>query len=380
MSVQFPVLRYADSFDHYGTGSDTTLLMAKKWNGVSASVVSTGGRTGLCATLGLLRKTLTYEQRWTAGWGFKIVGLTGGNFGAGSLYDLNAVSVGHVFASLYSVRIEPDGAVAVYSGNVLGGTSNPFVLHQGVWYYFETEVSLSTHTLSATKYVAAEGTVYLDGYPIIQSGNIFSDITLAGLLRGEAEADAHTFGGASVGQSYIDDVYIANFASGTATGTPNYYGPIKILAVYPATDVTTEWQTSSGSVHYSLIDQTSTTGTSVVETNYIYNSNTASATDEWVFQPISTFVGTICGIQYSLYAKKDDFGVRLISHKFGTATASITGTDIGTSLVDALADDYYYHHVPLDYNPDDETVWTPASFNTHTFGVVLQTNTVIAGT
>ncbi len=384
MSVQTPNLRFADSFEHYGTGIDTTVLMAKKWTGIQNSVISNVGRTGLGATLGSLRKTLSYENRWTAGWGFRITGLTGGNFGNGSLYDLSAVSTSHVFVSLYSVRIEPDGTISLYSGGSKAVQSVP-ALHQNVWYYFENEIILQGHAISTNTFSEVIATLYLNGMPFITSGTALGDVNVTSILAGDVLADGHTFSGASVGQSYTDDVYIASFPPSWPGA--RYYGPVKILAVYPNADVTTQWQTSSGTTHFNLINDTSTTGTAPNETTYIYSTNTTSGsnTDLWDWQDISTFVGVICGIQYSLYAKKDDFGIRVINHLFGTATAVTTSTasghpittDIGTSTDNVLADDYVYYHIPLDYNPDTVLAWTPVSFNTHRFGVNLGTNIAV---
>jgi hypothetical protein len=93
------------------------------------------------------------------------------------------------------------------------------------------------------------------------------------------------------------------------------------------------------------------------------------------WEDIAAFTGTIKAVQYSVYARKDDEGARVLQLLEGT-TGTNTLTNAITGLADIyLNDNYDYHHVGVDTSPTTGSGWTVTDFNADRFGYKVGTNT-----
>ena len=153
--------------------------------------------------------------------------------------------------------------------------------------------------------------------------------------------------------NYFDDLYILD-----GTGTNNtFLGPCQVLGVFPYQDTATEqWTPSSGTTHFSLVDETLTdttsyvTGTSGQEDLYLYNTT-----------PLGT-VNNIKAIQVNTAAKVSSGSASLSSLAVsGGNTASLAQTVAQTSYAD--------ERQIIEFDPAAGALWTVTSLAAANIGV-----------
>lgn len=338
-------LRFGDSFEPYASGN-----LLQMWTLGSGSIIP-GGRNGQGLQVGAgasIQKTLDYQSTWILGFAVNF-GTVGFNT---SLCFFGAPFTSHVGATLAVVTIENDGTVSAYGGttHLIGNSAGTLVLHANTWYYFEVKV-----TYSGSSPISVTTVVKVNGQTII-NGTAITGINSTDLIIQDAKSDYFGISGLSgFGNTIFDDVYICD---GTGIVNNDFLGDIKILAVYPITDETTQWTPIGGVSHFSLVNEHPPDD----DTTYI-ESNTVGQIDDFLFQPISTFSGTVPGVLYSIYARKDDEGTRSIKHTVSGAPP------VGVPEI-FLSDLYVYTKVPFDTDPDGGG-WTVGAFNVKHFGVKL---------
>lgn len=367
--------RFCDSFDHYATAE-----INLKWTQMFGCSISTAqqrtGPNSMFFESGLLNPalasiTLDYQTVWTVGFALFIPTNASGLSNGGAIYQL--VNCGTTLMNLF---LQDDFTFTVNIGNSLtsyGGPSSASI-HMGVWYYIECQNTLSSVTIGSNTFVTTTTIVRLNGVQILAPPSQNLNININSLITGAANANRHIFSGiqGSPNGAYMDDLYITD---GQTSGNNSFLGDVSISALYPDADASPldfSIFPATPTTHYTKINEEPPDG----DTTYIYDNNpgatppTTGDKDDWDWQPVSSFVGTIPAVHYLLYARKDDAGSRGICHTIGNSQLPPgTGGVLGTPIF-SLPMDYVYCRIPLDTNASG-SAWTVSNFNSQDFGVQI---------
>lgn len=367
---------HLDSGAHYGPATTlpeiiaASALLPKKWTGVlQTTVVDGGGPTGgFYFKLGTLRKTVQAGASWACAWKFKQVAV-GANFGNGTINAFSAVTTSHGLTDIGSFRMEPDGTISLYAGNVFVTRTNAaYAISSDIWYTLETNVAFAA---GATGPVSVAGWLRINGV-VVASGIGISDIDISSVLSGGAAITSVMFGGTSftsqIAEPIIYDnnvdagVGIYNISSAqSGAGIPGMWlGDYHIEALDPDGDVLIQW-TSTGANTYSVLAEKAT-GPNI--STYV-ESNTVNQHDALDWEPVTPGY-EILTLQLSLYANKNDAGTREIQFRAGATSAELLGPRL------SLADDPIYHIGGRDNDPATGLQWAEAVYNAKQFGYNLE--------
>jgi hypothetical protein len=193
--------------------------------------------------------------------------------------------------------------------------------------------------------------------------------TLSGVnITTNTSADVINLFGLGGGSNlYIDDFYV--FDTNGATNT-TFAGDCRIGTLTATKDTSTiQWQTSTGTVHFDLVNEIPPDD----DTSYVQSTMTGSATfsgggtagpsDIYGFQLTSAAI--IVGVQSNIFARKTDVANRAVSLLAANAGTSVvvntTGQYLNLNYLDYLNQ--------FDLNPIGSGIWTPAVLNTTSWGV-----------
>jgi 6-phosphogluconolactonase (cycloisomerase 2 family) len=162
-----------------------------------------------------------------------------------------------------------------------------------------------------------------------------SDPDLIHFLSQSVTATFYNYGissGAATNNSYITNMYLID---GTGLFNTSRLGPVTMDTYYPTSDNTVAWTTSSGTTHYTLVDENPPDG----DTSYVYTA-TLNTTDVLNFAtqttPTTVYASSIKAIARTISGGGEAGGLSLASD--GTA---LTSYIIGSSyaLYAQYADD-----------------------------------------
>lgn len=353
-------LRFIDSFEVYDTPH-----IYEKWtsfiNNSGDNVIHTASTTGVPAartgtgcmgiTNGGVFKTIDNQTTWIVGGAFYWPAVSNG--GGVAIVQVNTLCVKWL--------MEPDGRIQVIPG-VGGGTTtgtSGIVISDNSWNYVEAFFTLGT---AGTAIVKINGTTAVSMLGVNLCSNTTADVV-------------NFVGGGGGNPTFIDDVYVfdtnANFTvvAGTTTTTytstcTTFAGDSRIGTLTASADTTTiQWATSTGTVHFSLVDeQPPDDDTSYVQTT-MTGTSTTGPQDLYKFTPVSGTVGVIIGAQSNIFARKTDASNRAITLITSNSQGSSTGDQkyLNFSYIDYLNQ--------FDVNPNGGGTWTPAVLNTTSWGV-----------
>lgn len=339
-------LRTMDSVAHYnGSG------IIRKWTNeafTNWNAAGGNGRRGAPYLSGVmsLSKTLTHQSRYIVGAAIAL-----NTAGAGGRH----ITMYNDAAVLAQVQVEADGTVSIYAnGSKLANSSVP-VPDNTSWHYYEMDATVS----GGTSTCQLTATVWVDGRQYVSYTGSTS-IVGANLLNGTCDLNA-------VGINANNSIWMMDFycldgsatdLNGHATTNTARLGDVEIDAIFPASDVTTQWGSTGGDgTHaYTCVNDNPPDD----DTSFVSTTNTASNnTESFHYQPINGFTGTILGCQYLALARKDAEGVAQIVLTVGSST--VTSVEFqGTA--NYLSDYYVYYAAPLD--SDNGVAWTTAAFGT----------------
>jgi len=324
-------LRAAWSFDHIATADLTALFSTI---GQHQTVHSTGGRrNGGYVSMGAnayLLKVFDNQPTW----------IIGGAYRHHEYPPINRIIFAVVDGTSLQCELRwgPDGNIRITRDWTVIATGPVLPLNQ--WYYIEFKVTISD---TGTYEVRKDGVTILSG-------------------SGDTQNTANAYGNRiRLGTGYIgsyDDVYVCD---GAGTRNNDFLGDCKVEARFPnANGTNQDWTPSSGSDHYTLIDDTTPNG----DTDYLY-SGTAGHLETNNFQDIS-LIGSIKGVVLRASVRKDDAGSRMAA-----AVCRSGGTNYEGPAV-SITDTYAYT-IERVYETDPATglAWTPTSFNAAEFGIKL---------
>ncbi len=346
--------KFAESFTRYELGNTTSsaaLLteLTSYWTQIFSRVdIISNGRNGQGLRIqwgSYIFKTLPHASEWVVEFAFRI---NSGN-GGGTLFQL----LNNDDAAPICISPNFDGTITVYAGGVGGpilGTSDK-VLHRNQWYHASLVVSLaeSGGTIRTTADLKINGETW------VPSATVNTGIPVSSLLSGDATVNVAYFepGLSSAGNSDIDDLVIRS-------GTTTRFGDVEILGIVPNGDVVSDFTTSSGSAHFSLVNEIPVDN----DTTYV-KSGTIAQQDIWDWQDIPTFSGTLKSVVISMCARKDDEGSKAFKIVVGD-----TGTE-DESEDFYVGDSYIYHHTAWDLDPNGDIPWTRTNFNSKRWGVKI---------
>jgi hypothetical protein len=314
------------------------------------------GRTAGALNLGIqgVGKTVQYSSSVVIGAAWNFVGDEGPS--KNNIYSFSAANE----TTLGELWLESDFTLSLYGGghqNLIansGSGSPPLTLKGNVYYYIEVKCTVFDNDplpMTITMDLHVNGVEVCNG-----TGSVGQ--TAADTLLGIAKGNYHTFrAGAVSGATYLCDLYIADLTAGGILS--NFAGDISIATVFPRADVTMNWTPVGGASGTACVNP------QYPETNddtiYIKDNNPGDVANfDW--QPIPAFTGTIIGVHYGIFNKKD-----------GESTRSIQQTTEGTPNGPILypSDQYRYDFFGMDADPGTGAAWTQSGFNSATFGVIV---------
>jgi len=335
-------LLFCDGFDHYATADIT-----KKWTTQSLGTINTsaGRRSGgawLCANgNAYLTKTLPGSYSTI------IMGFAWKPVVAGAANAFIAVmregSIEHIalnFNAANKFEIVRGGV----GGTILATSTSAF--STGSFYFVELKVNVHDSTGVAV--------LKINGVIEINVSSIDTRNGGTGIINNVGIGDPATW--AHGGNDVYDDLYVCD----TAGSAPNndFLGDCRIDTLFPSADGSNSaWTPSTGTAHFSLVDEGTPNTTDYVE------SNVVGSKDTWNFQDLAAITGIIYGAQICTAALKDDAGGRSIANtvKSGAANADGATQAMSTSQV------YFLDVFAVD--PATGAAWTEANLNAAEFGV-----------
>jgi len=358
-------LEFIDSCAHSGFGA-SQIPISRKWTSFnSASYVNTPVRTSgvSIAITNFISKSVGYAAERYMGFAYYYPSSSNG------VLFLAVMSSGG--AIMAYVRIESDLSLSIYTGGnntriFNSGAAINFYITADTFHYYEFHVNLG-----GGNPVTVSCDLKVDGQSIANGSSGSTSYAASGLLVNSAQMNQVQIYGPTGGGStgWVCDVYVLNInntdMNGVTTTLTGFLGDVAINALVPVADVTTQWALfPSGSPNsYSLLSEIPPDD----DTTYVYTDG-VNQVDNFNFQPLLNFNGTLLGAQLLIYAKKDAEGSRAIQGVVGGTSQKNLNSGI-TSYDNFLYDYYDYFIFPLD--TDNGVPWTPDIFNSENFGAKL---------
>lgn len=322
------MLRFCDSFDHYGTAD-----IGLKWQIVSGSpTIASGGRTNKKLTMNLqffsatgLNKTIDNQSTWT--------------IGAAINWTKNSVATGFMGlddASTRQVSLTIDSSGLLYldknGSNIANSGSNTWV---DGWNYVEMKCVFNGSSGAVTVRVNGATWITYSGN-ISQSGNDRANIVFIGdHLGGNHSAPALGF----------DDFYACDAQGSTNT---TFLGDVTVDALTPnAAGNYSNWTANGSTFGYNCVNENPTDG----DTTYISDTNVGDRESFTFTAPTNTIL-TVYGVQFVTDMKKSWSGNRSIGTFTRTSSTNYDQTGV------AISTTYAMYTTILETNPATSAAWT----------------------
>lgn len=318
-------LRFLDSFDHYTN-------LSKKYNSATATISSGSGRRGtdaLTAKNQGFTKILDAQDRLVWGFAFKTTYI--GTQFYFAFFEEGASSIE------LRLSLNADGTFSIYDGgyNLLDTSVNS--ISTDTWYYIEWKADLTN--LLVVLRVDGQDWITIPEYYYYQTGTM--DRVLLSW-------------GSATYSIYLDDMYILD-----GTGSDNdFWGDTIVAVVMPTGDgATTQWTPSTGTTHYTLLDETPPDLTDYVDTA------SSGSMDTYTFASPDTGI-SIRGIQENIWAATTSGAANVqgvvyssgSNYFSGNLLISTTNKDVATAW---------------STNPATSSAWTESDITGSEFGVTL---------
>jgi len=336
-------LLFLDGFDHYATADVT-----KKWTSQSNTTIdaSNGRRSGgalagnIGASSNVIKTLSSASASFVVGAAIKLGAAVTLAIDLFRLFDAGTLQCG--------VKINPDLTLSVHRNNtVLTSGTSVTSLSVGTWAYIEFKVTI------ADSIGAGSCKVRINGVDVITVATSQDTKNSSNASANQVSIGGGSGGGAA--GTLIDDFYICDQSGGSNN---DFLGDCRIDTLFPNADGSnSDFTPSTGSTHYTLVDEATPNTSDYVE------SSTVSHKDTWAFQNLSAITGTIYGVQVCSAALKDDAGARSIAN---TVKSSATNADGATQ---ALSTSQVYYMDVWATDPNTAAAWTESAVNSAEFGV-----------
>lgn len=336
-------LLFIDGFDHYTT-------LTQKWTGARANGADINAAAKRYGTQGLrVGADGGYYRTFSSTPATVVVGAA--FYLPSAAYQENSAS----FALWYfreglstihvTVALTAAGRINITRGGTTSLATGSQVLDPLRWYYVEAKAYIAD--ASGTVEVRVDGVV---------------DATYTGDTRngGSGYVDNVVIGNpVNANYTYADDVYMLDTTGATNT---TFLGDLRVEAIYPTgAGATTDWTPSTGA-NWQNVDE------ATPDSDTTYNSTAvASNFDTYAYGNLTPTSGTVHGLGWYGFVRKDDAGTRTVAPVYRTG-----GTDYeGAAL--AVSDSYAYLRELSETNPDTSSAWTISAVNGAEFGIKLKT-------
>jgi hypothetical protein len=335
-------LRFVDSFDHYVTAD-----IPKKWTlAVGSPTINAGiGRRGtagvrIASSSRYFRKDLDAQSTWIVGFAHTFGTLPNVS---SAILEFRDVAL----ALQCDLRVTILGELQVTRAGTILGTST-LRLTASAFQYIEMALVIHTTTGSAV--------VRVNEVPWLTLTNVNTQAT--------ANASALSIyvgqpGGSSAMVQNLDDLYICD---GTGAAPYNtFLGDCRVDCLYPNADGSNSaWTPSAGTTHFNLVDDPTPTE----DTDYLITT-TVGARDTHALTNLPTLPGSVVyGVQHSLYARKDDAGLRQVKSVLKSGATTQVGANLHT-----LATSYIYYTEMFTADPNTGAAWTIAAVDALEAGI-----------
>jgi hypothetical protein len=337
-------LLLVDGFEGYGTSVGSNYInrfLLRYPNSTTSAAVIRDGRYGGYAVD--LYSTSYYAETppWSGGNPTLVFGFAVRRVGS-PIYDAfiaalyastsSKIQVKHIVSSG-----ELEIRVGTTTGTVIGATTGAAIGTD--WVYVEVKVYF--HDTVGTVDVYVDGVSRLS----VSGADTLSGTSIPDRLR--------LYSNSTI---YLDDLYVLD---GSGTRNNDILGPQKVVAVFPTSDVLSEFTPSTGSDHYALVDEVAVGGTE--EADWV-EASSAGICDTFGYGDVSD-LGPIAGVQLSTIARNEggsalDMISRVVS---GSTTSDDAGVECTSSRVDYLR--------VLEVDPDTTSPWSVSGINSAVFGV-----------
>lgn len=338
-------LLFCDGFDHYATAD-----IGKKWTTVitnGAAIEATTGRRGGGALMlensSRVAKSVPAAQTMITGVALKSTGLSPAALSGRALIEFHDTTGNVIHLSLYPLA---DGSLHVYRGQTttfLGMTATGLVTN-GAYAYIEMKAKIDDAVGTVEVRVNGTSVLTLTGIDTRNAGNAYVNSVRLG----------HDVG--SNVEGLFDDCYICDTSGSTNN---DFLGDVRIDTLYPNADgFYSQLATSTGSTHYTLVDE------SVPSTTDYVSGGVAGLKDSYGFTDLTT-TASVLGVQVCNLMYKDDAGSRS-----GANLVRSAGTDSQSATV-ALSTSPLYNLSVHQTDPATSAAWTQAAVNAMEAGPVV---------
>lgn len=332
-------LRFIDGFDHYVTAD-----IPKKWTSSAGGIAITAGqgRRGTASArsasdpIRYLTLTLDNQATWILGMAFRVTQLPSGTNTLFALLD---------GASLQTdVRLLAAGDLVVTRNGTVLGTA-PGILVVNAYMFLEWLVTIHNTAGVSTVRLNGANILTLSSLDTQQTANAFANVLRVGTTTGTGH----------FGTLDMDDLYICD---GTGSAPHNtFLGDCRVDTLLPNADATPlQWTPSTGTTHYTLVDEASPNTTDYV------SSSTVGQRDLYGVQDLTTVTGTIYGTQLNLAVLKSDAGLRSVKTLIKSSASEVLGSAV------ALSTSQVYTRAVQASDPATSAAWTEAGVNAALFG------------
>lgn len=340
-------LRWVEGFEHYGadgtSGATLEARLLRKWN--SADVTQGGGDgeidTGWGTGLGLMwtydighvEVALDNRDFWVIGFAYKAPSAIG---------DI-AYLVDCKNSTTQGIRLRRNGS----NLEIIRGTSTVIGTATGVitatdWHYIELEFTIHNSTGSWEIRVNTSTEASASG---VDTLGTFATV---GTIRFNADNNGAT----------LDDIYICD-DSGSLNTT--FLGAVKVEAIYPDGDDTSQWTPDSGTTNYTQVDETPPDD----DTSYV-EADTVTEKDLYSYDALSVASANIRGAMVNTDVRLDAAGAETLITvcKSGTTESDDGGTSVSSTSYGTVTR-------IVEADPDTSSLWTVSGINAALFGMKM---------
>lgn len=334
-------LIFMDGFDHYATADIT-----KKWTSQSGSGLSIGsagrrlsGQLRLTNNACHITKTFAANASWVIGFAFSTIALPTGALTLALLLDAGTQQC--------ELRLNADGTLSVTrAGTSVAGGTSASAISAGAYYYIEWKVTIADSIGANSCKVRISGVDVLTlpaGTDLKNTANSYA----TQVRIGNATTTSNT--------SDYDDLYICDQNGSTNN---DFLGDCRVDTQFPNADgATTNFVTSSGTTHYTLVDEAAPNTTDYVD------SATVGDRDLYEFANLTALsASTVYGVQVSTAALKDDAGSRSIAVTARSASTNVDGATQALSTSQLI-------HSSIFETDSASAAWTQSSVDAAQFGI-----------
>jgi hypothetical protein len=333
---------FCDGFD-----DRSVTVVSGKWSAsANATIATTQARTGANGIAFGTSASMTYTLRnphATVGIGFGYYsGVLPTSLSTLVTFFGDSTSTTHI-----TLGVDSNGAITAARGALavgLGTSANGVWTLNG-WNFWEVKATLNDTTGSVL--VRKNGVTVLN-VTGADTKNAGTGTTLTA-MRIHAVTN---------NTQYVDDVYCVN---GDATAPNDLLGDSKVETLLPnAEGTTTDWSLSTGTTHYTLVDENPANTTDYVFSDVDGEVELVGVAD------LSTTAFNVHAVQVGMYAAKSDAGARSLRRVVRSGGANYTGSDI------ALGTSYGYIYEGLVLDPATGSAWTPTNVNALQIGAEVR--------